>query len=48
MVGGLIVPTVFALFLVPALFSLTLDARAAIADRLRGLPHPAERHGRDD
>jgi HAE1 family hydrophobic/amphiphilic exporter-1 len=34
-VGGLIVSTVFTLFLVPALFSLTLDARAAVVARLR-------------
>ncbi len=33
-VGGLIVSTVFTLFLVPALFSLALEARAAVVDRL--------------
>jgi HAE1 family hydrophobic/amphiphilic exporter-1 len=32
-VGGLAVSTVFTLFLVPALFSLVLDARAALAAR---------------
>ena len=45
-VGGLIVSTVFTLFLVPALFSLALDAREALKRRLRGLavtpePEPA-------
>jgi len=33
-IGGLVVSTVFTLFLVPALFSLTLDARSAITARL--------------
>ncbi len=33
-VGGLVVSTVFTLFLVPALFSLVLDARMALAARL--------------
>jgi len=33
-VGGLVVSTVFTLFLVPALFSLALDAREALARRL--------------
>jgi HAE1 family hydrophobic/amphiphilic exporter-1 len=33
-VGGLLVSTVFTLFLVPALFSLVLDARDAVARRL--------------
>ena len=32
--GGLIVSTVFTLLLVPALFSLVLDARAALLARL--------------
>jgi HAE1 family hydrophobic/amphiphilic exporter-1 len=32
-VGGLVLSTVFTLFLVPALFSLCLDARAALAAR---------------
>ena len=35
-VGGLIVSTMFTLFLVPAVFSLMLDIRAALASRLRG------------
>jgi HAE1 family hydrophobic/amphiphilic exporter-1 len=34
-VGGLIVSTLFTLFLVPAVFSLMLDVRTAIANRLR-------------
>jgi HAE1 family hydrophobic/amphiphilic exporter-1 len=43
-VGGLIVSTVFTLFLVPALFTLVLDARRAVVDRVRGLrgERPAE------
>ncbi len=36
-VGGLIVSTIFTLFLVPALLSLALDARAALVSRLKGL-----------
>jgi HAE1 family hydrophobic/amphiphilic exporter-1 len=45
-VGGLIVSTVFTLFLVPAVFSLSLDARAAVVRALRGVlggeePEPA-------
>ena len=36
-VGGLVVSTVFTLFLVPALFSLVLDAREAVARRFRRL-----------
>jgi HAE1 family hydrophobic/amphiphilic exporter-1 len=41
-VGGLLVSTVFTLFIVPAIFSLTLDARAWFTSRLRGwLPAPA-------
>jgi HAE1 family hydrophobic/amphiphilic exporter-1 len=32
--GGLIVSTIFTLFLVPALFSLMLDVRAGLARRL--------------
>jgi hypothetical protein len=35
--GGLIVSTIFTLFLVPALFSLMLDVRAGLARRLRGM-----------
>ena len=42
-VGGLILSTVFTLFLVPALFSLTLDIRSALAARLHGWLHAAER-----
>ncbi len=44
-VGGLVVSTVFTLFLVPALFSLTLDARAALAGRLRAALGPDEKPG---
>ena len=40
-VGGLVVSTVFTLFLVPALFSLTLDARAAVGRRLARFAEPA-------
>ena len=43
--GGLIVSTIFTLFLVPALFSLSLDIRAALAARLRRFslsPHEAD------
>jgi hydrophobic/amphiphilic exporter-1 (mainly G- bacteria), HAE1 family len=36
-VGGLVVSTVFTLFLVPALFSLVLDAQNALARGLRSL-----------
>jgi HAE1 family hydrophobic/amphiphilic exporter-1 len=39
-VGGLIVSTLFTIFLVPAVFSLSLDARAAVSARLRGLLRP--------
>jgi len=42
-IGGLIVSTLFTLFLVPATFSLTLDLRAAFAARLRALRWLAER-----
>ncbi len=35
--GGMIVSTVFTLFLVPAIFSLTLDLKAALSRRWRGL-----------
>ena len=41
-VGGLVVSTVFTLFLVPALFSLTLDAKAGLTAALRGFSEPAE------
>ncbi len=37
--GGLLVSTLFTLFLVPSLFSLTLEAKAGLADLLR--PSPA-------
>jgi HAE1 family hydrophobic/amphiphilic exporter-1 len=47
-VGGLVVSTIFTLFLVPALFSLTLDVRAALAARVQGWLHPAERPAGDD
>ena len=41
-VGGLLVSTLFTLFLVPALFSLALDARTALATRFgRHLAEPA-------
>jgi HAE1 family hydrophobic/amphiphilic exporter-1 len=33
-VGGLLVSTIFTLFLVPSLLSLVLDGRRAIADKL--------------
>ena len=46
-VGGLIVSTVFTLFLVPALFSLTLDIRFALVTRMQGWLHPAERAAGD-
>ncbi len=44
-IGGLVVSTVFTLFLVPALFGLTLNIRAGIANRVkrsfRAAPRPA-------
>jgi len=46
-VGGLIVSTVFTLFLVPALLSLTFDIRAALVSSFHALLHPA-RSGGDD
>ncbi len=42
-VGGLIVSTAFTLFLVPALFSLTLDARAWFRDALARISGPGDR-----
>jgi HAE1 family hydrophobic/amphiphilic exporter-1 len=42
-VGGLIVSTIFTLFLVPAMFSLMLDARSFLATRFTGFLQPAER-----
>jgi len=47
-VGGLVLSTLFTLILVPALFSLTLDARAALAARLGGWLHPAPQPGGSD
>ena len=48
-VGGLIVSTIFTLFVVPALLSLTFDIRAAIVSAFRGLlRHPAHSSGGDD
>ncbi len=46
-IGGLLCSTVFTLFLIPALFSLTLDARAAVVRRWQALagrsePRPAD------
>jgi HAE1 family hydrophobic/amphiphilic exporter-1 len=41
-VGGLIVSTLFTLLLVPAMFSLALDLRAAVAGRLARLTGPSE------
>ncbi len=46
-IGGLICSTIFTLFLIPALFSLTLDAREAVVRRWQALvgggePSPAE------
>jgi len=35
-VGGLMVSTVFTLFLVPSLFSLVMDARMALSRKVRG------------
>ena len=42
-VGGLVVSTVFTLFLVPAFFSLVLDLREALARRLSGLAEEMSR-----
>ena len=41
-VGGLIVSTIFTVFLVPALFSLVLDARQSIGRRVERLTMPSE------
>ncbi len=41
-VGGLLVSTLFTIFLVPALLSLALDVRAALAARFGRLEEPAE------
>ena len=43
LLGGLIVSTVFTLFLVPSLFSLALEVRDGIAERVTFL-RPTERH----
>jgi HAE1 family hydrophobic/amphiphilic exporter-1 len=42
-VGGLVVSTLFTLFLVPAMFSLMLDARSYLMTRFSGFLRPAER-----
>ncbi|MEE9217513.1 MAG: efflux RND transporter permease subunit [Acidobacteriota bacterium] len=47
-VGGLIVSTLFTLFLVPAVFSLALDARAALVSRMRRLATPPQRPATTD
>ncbi|HEX9765016.1 MAG TPA: efflux RND transporter permease subunit [Candidatus Acidoferrales bacterium] len=47
-VGGLVLSTLFTLILVPALFSLTLDARAALAAWLGGWLRPAAQPGGSD
>ncbi len=41
-VGGLVLSTVFTLFLVPALFSLAMDARAYLAERAVQVLKPAQ------
>ena len=41
-VGGLLVSTLFTIFLVPALLSLALDGRAALAGRFKRSPDLAE------
>jgi hypothetical protein len=43
LLGGLMVSTVFTLFLVPSLFSLALEVRDSIASRVSFL-RPTERH----
>ena len=47
-IGGLIVSTIFTLFLVPALFSLALEARTALAARFQHLLHPEHPTTGDD
>ena len=47
-IGGLVVSTIFTLFVVPALFSLALDVRTALVARLHGWFRPAERPTGDD
>ena len=41
-IGGLLVSTVFTLFLVPAMFSLAIEARASLGARIKRLSHFAE------
>jgi HAE1 family hydrophobic/amphiphilic exporter-1 len=41
-VGGLLISTVFTLFLVPALFSLVLELRAKLGERFRALVKPEQ------
>ena len=45
-VGGLIVSTVFTLFLVPAMFSLSMDLKQALVARFRTLTLAQEQHGK--
>jgi hydrophobic/amphiphilic exporter-1 (mainly G- bacteria), HAE1 family len=40
-IGGLLVSTIFTLFLVPSLFSLVMDAKTKLAERLERV-RPAE------
>jgi HAE1 family hydrophobic/amphiphilic exporter-1 len=42
-VGGLVLSTVFTLFLVPALFSLVMDVRSQMAQRAAQILRTAER-----
>ena len=44
-VGGLMVSTVFTLFLVPAMFSLSMDLKQALVARFRALTLAHEQHG---
>ena len=44
-VGGLILSTVFTLFLVPALFSLVMDARSHLSQRAARILRTAEQSG---
>ena len=44
-VGGLILSTVFTLFLVPALFSLVMEARSHLAQRAGRIFRTAEQSG---
>ena len=41
------VSTIFTLFLVPAMFSLALDARAALISRLKGMRWTPREAGAD-